>query len=396
MDLFKAEHKKLWSKISVKISVVLCFAYGIIFGSIFQYQWFAFGSSGDGTTLFEKHFDGYENIRKHQEYAGKYGSILNDESLSRMVLDYQESSEELSDWRTFNTWLQTLYPELKRSDMYQKLLVEYVDVTELTGLYEKRQKVINDLIATSGASEEEKEYLISMNDKVDTPFQYAWTEGWMTLLLNQRYYGIMFAIVLVISLSPLFSGEWHDRTGTMILSMKNGWKEDALAKVMVGFAFSLELFLIISIPRVIVQLILFGTSGWNMPIQNISMAAIAPMNMLQAEIYEYFHALLGIIGFAGVIMLISSILKNEMGSLLVGFAILFVPIVISKYLPYEIRLFSELFPLVDDSSVIFRTDCLNIFGKIIWMPYLQLLIPPLFGIVCIPATIKLWSKRMRA
>lgn len=396
MDLFKAEHKKLWSKISVKISVVLCFAYLIIFGNIFQYQWFAFGSSGDGTTLFENHFDGYENIRKHQEYAGKYGSILNDESLSRMVLDYQESSVELSDWRTLDTWLQTLYPELKRSDMYQKSLVEYVDVTELTGLYENRQKVINDLIASSGASEKEKEYLISMNDKVDTPFQYAWTEGWMFLLQNQQYYGIMFAIVLVISLSPLFSGEWHGRTGAMILSMKNGWKEDAIAKEMVGFAFTLELFLIISIPSVIVQLILFGTSGWNMPIQNISMAAIAPMNMLQAEIYEYFHALLGIIGFAGVIMLISSILKNEMGSLLVGFAILFVPIVISKYLPYEIRLFSELFPLVDDFSVIFRTDCLNIFGKIIWMPYLQLLIPPLFGIVCIPATIKLWSKRMRA
>lgn len=30
-----------------------------------------------------------------------------------------------------------------------------------------------------------------------------------------------------------------------------------------------------------------GTSGWDMPIQNIKLIAIAPMNMLQAEIYEY-------------------------------------------------------------------------------------------------------------
>lgn len=126
------------------------------------------------------------------------------------------------------------------------------------------------------------------------------------------------------------------------------------------------------------------------------MIAIAPMNMLQAEAYEYFHALLGIIGFAGLVMLISSFSKNEIASLIAGFALLFVPTIISEYLPYEIQLFSDLFPLVGNSAIIFRTNTLNIFGKIIWMPYLQLLIPPLFGIVCIPATVRLWSKRLRA
>lgn len=395
MDLFKAEHKKLWSKKSVQISVILCFTYIIIFAGILQYQWFTFGSSNDETSLFGNHFDGYENIKKHQEYAKQYGNELNDASFSKMVSDYQESDVRLSDWKVLNTWLQTLYPNLERPDTYQ-IMAEYADTSQLTGLYEKRQQAINDFLDSFGTSEREKAYLLSMNDKVNTPFQYVWTEGWMILLGIIQDYGIMIAIVLVICLGPLFSGEWHNRTGAMILSMKNGWKKDAFAKVMVGFSFSIELFLIIAIPSIIVQLFFFGTSGWDMPIQNIKMIAIAPMNMLQAEAYEYFHALLGIIGFAGLVMLISSFSKNEIASLIAGFALLFVPTIISGYLPYEIQLFSDLFPLVGNSAIIFRTNTLNIFGKIIWMPYLQLLIPPLFGIVCIPATVRLWSKRLRA
>lgn len=52
-----------------------------------------------------------------------------------------------------------------------------------------------------------------------------------------------------------------------------------------------------------------GTAGWDMPIQNIKLIAIAPMNMLQAEIYEYAFVLLGAIGFAGIVMFISAAVK---------------------------------------------------------------------------------------
>ena len=397
MDLIKAEHKKLWSKKSVQVSVLLCFAYIIIFAGILQYQWFTFGSPKDETSIWGNHFDGYDNIRNHQKYAEQFGNLLTDSSFSDMVSNYQnlsESENDLSDWKVVNTWLQTMYPDLERSDTY-KIMMQYVDTNQLTGLYDKRQKAIDDFLESFGTSEKETEYLMSMNNKVNTPFSYVWTEGWMTILGNLQDYGIMIAIVLVICLAPLFSGEWHNRTGAMILSMKNGWKKDAIAKVIVGFSFSAELFFIIAIPSVIVQLIYFGTSGFDMPIQCIKMIAVAPMNMLEAEIYEYAHAFMGIMGFAGLVMLISAFSKSEIASIIAGFALLFIPTIFSEYLPYQFQLFSDLFPLVGNSAIIFRTNTLNIFGKIVWMPYLQLLIPPLFGIISIPFTVKLWSKRLR-
>ena len=202
----------------------------------------------------------------------------------------------------------------------------------------------------------------------------------------------MLAIVLVICLAPLFSGEWRDRTSATILTTCRGQKDDAIAKIAVGFCFTLELFLVIAISYICVQIVYLGTEGWNTPIQCIKMIAIAPMNMLQAELYEYLFTLIGLIGFAGLVMLISSISKNDILSLIGGFSLLFIPMIISGNLPYKLQLIISLIPLAGSASDIFRTDTLNIFGKVICLPYMELLVPILFGVACIPITIRQWAK----
>ena len=332
MELFFAEHKKLWSRNYVKVSVLLCFVYIVVFGGILQYQWFSLGSSKDITG---NHFDGYEYIRGRQEYARKYGPKLTDETLAEMAMDYQRAANsnndeeiKLSDWSVISSWMQFLYPEQQRADTYQ-LMLGYVDPEALTDLYGRRQNAIDDYMEASGIDGKEKEYLLSMNDKVEIPFSYVWTEGWRTVLGHMLPdFGMMLAIVIVICLAPIFSGEWHDRTGAMILTMKQGWKKDARAKVAVGFCFAVELFLLISIPSIIVQMVYLGMQGWDTPIQCIKMLAIAPMNMLQAEVYEYMYTLIGIIGFTGLVMLISSISKNDVLSIVSGFALLLIPLII--------------------------------------------------------------------
>ena len=117
-----------------------------------------------------------------------------------------------------------------------------------------------------------------------------------------------------------------------------------------------------------------GTAGWDMPIQNIKMLAVAPMNMLQAEIYEFAFTLLGAVGYAGIVMLISASVKNNVLALLFSLAVIYVP------------------PMAD----IFRTNTFYVFGKYIWSPYLLLTVPVLIGIVCMPFAVKKWSRRIRA
>lgn len=402
MDLFILEHKKLWRKRIVRICVLLCFVYIVIFGSILSFQWFSFGSSDDYTSAFGNNFDGYGMIRESQKYALTFGEELTDETLQQLVKDYQrmeaagmEKELEKTDWKIINSWLAVLYPELRDTGTYQTM-ISYVTPDKLTGFYERREQAINDFLENNGQIGAEKEYLLQLEQEVETPLRYGWVEGWSQLLGSMAAdLGSVMALFLAIVLSSVFAGEWHDNTSPLVLTTTNGWGKVAFAKILTGLAFTAEFFVILVIPSIVSQIFFMGTSGWDMPIQNIKLLAIAPMNMLQAEVYEYVFALLGAIGFAGVVMLISATVKNNVFALLFSLAFVYGSMAVAEYLPYEIQKALDLLPLVGSGTDIFRTNIFCVFGKYIWSPYLLVTVPVLIGICCMPFAIRNWSRRLK-
>ena len=133
-----------------------------------------------------------------------------------------------------------------------------------------------------------------------------------------------------------------------------------------------------------------------MPVQLIKLTAIAPMNMLQAEIYEWAFTLLGMVGFAGIVMLISSAVKSNVLALILSLAVVYVPTVIEQYLPFGLQKALSFIPLVGSGTDIFRTYTFHIFGKYVWSPYLLITVPVLIGVLCIPFAVKGWSRRLKA
>lgn len=403
MELFWLEHKKLWRKGSVKISVLLCFSYMVIFGCILSFQWFSFGSWDGYTTAFGNHFDGYSVIKDSQEHALSFEGDLTDETLQRLVRDYQRMiadgrDEEIqkTDYQIINTWLMTLWPELRDTGEYRQM-ISYVDPEKLTGLYERRQRAIEGFLENNAQVGKEREYLLQMDEKVSRPLYYDWVQGWSVILGSiVADMGTVMALFIAIALSPMFAGEWHDNTSSLVLTTKNGWREIARVKIGAGIAFAIELFAILMAGSVATQWFYMGTAGWDTPIQNIKMLAIAPMNMLQAEIYEFVFTLLGAVGFAGAVMLISAAVKSNMLALLFSLAVVYVPPMVVRYLPHNIQKAMELIPLAGSGADIFRTNTFNLFGMIIWSPYLLITVPVLIGIVCIPFTVRRWSKRLKA
>ncbi len=402
MELFLLEHKKLWRKTSTKISVFLCFLYLVVFGSILSFQWFSFGSSDDYTSAFGNNFDGYDMIRKSQEYSLMFGGELTDQSLQKMVGDYQDIGAagvdrelEKTDMHIINSWLGTLYPELLDTGSY-KTMMNYVEPGILTGFYERRQNIIEDFLENNGQNGDEKEYLLQINAKVKEPFRYEWTEGWSNLLGSiVPDMGVVMALFLVIVLSSLFAGEWYNNTSSLLLTTKNGWKKIAFAKIGVGLSFTAEFFAILTAGNLVSQIFFLGTAGWDMPIQTIKLIAIAPMNMLQAEIYEYAFVFLGVIGFAGVVMFISAKTRSNVLALLFSLAVVYGPMMIAEYLPYGVQKALDLIPLVGSGADIFRTNTFCVFGKYVWSPYLLIAVPILVGVLCLPFAVKSWSRRLR-
>ena len=416
-ELFLQEHKKLWKKKSVRLSFLLCVIYIVVFGSFLTYQWITFGDSGEYSG-FSNNFDGYENIRKMQEYAGQWGGELTDEALQKMVSDYQrldhaarsaysagdtEKGKEYSaqtrqtDFSVVNTWIGMLYPELEdASQDYPSFLINYVEPEKLAGFYERRKQKVEEWLDIFGHTEEEKNFLLRMNDRVEEPYTYQWVEGW-SMLLGEMLpdFGVVIAVFIVIALSTVFSGEWHNGTGMLLLTTRNGWKEVARAKVLSGVAFTVELFFVTAVGSIAGQLIYLGTVGWDMPIQHIKLIAVAPMNMLQAEIYAYVFTLLGAIGLAVCVMFFSAVAKNNFIALVSSLAVVYLPGAIENYMPMLVRRWMELLPLVGNSADIFRTNVFHIFGQIIWSPYLLVTVPVLLGCALIPFTIGRWARRLK-
>lgn len=410
MDLIRLEHKKLWRKTSVKISVLLFFIYTVVIGNILVYQWFTFGSSNHDSYSgsFGNNFDGYSMIKEGQEYSRTFGGILTDETLQKMVNDYQtiyqaarggdeaaDRKEDQTDWQIIDHWISQLYPELKDADLYQTMIT-YVAPEKLTGFYDRRTQAIEDFLAASSQTGAEREYLMQLEEKVEKPFSYEYVEGWSTLLGSTvAELGTIIALVLGIILSPMFSGEWRDNTSPLLLTTKNGWKKIARAKIIVGLLFAIELFILFAGSMLLCQSIYLGWTGWDMPIQTIKLISVAPMNMLQAELYEYAFVFLGSIGFAGVVLLISAAVKNNVFALLLSLAAVYGPMMITEYLPFSLQKAVDLLPLVGSSTDIFRTYTFCIFGKYIWSPYLLITVPVLLGLLCLPFAEKRWARQMK-
>ncbi len=405
MELFWWEHKRLWKRRSTRISVFLCLLYVLVFGCILSYQWFTFGSRpGSGNGSFDNRFDGYANIRIMQQYARQFGGELTDEALQQMVREYQavlasgdREAVNRTNWMDMNSWLRSLYPELEIEEQrFTHLMSDYVDPRDLTGFYERRQKILEEFLAVSDQTGAEGEYLLGMNEKVKIPFKYSWKEGWQIVLgSNLPDLGMVMALFLAIALSPVFAGEWHDKTSSLILTTRNGWKKAARAKICSGIALAAELFAMLFAGSVGAQIFFMGTEGWDMPIQNIKLIAVAPLNMLQAEIFGYVFGFLGVIGFAGLMMLISARVKSNFAALLLGLAAVYGPMMIDEYLPFWAQKGMDLLPLVGSSADIFRTTTFCFFGHYIWSPYLLLTVPVAAGLACVPFAVKGWARRMK-
>lgn len=402
MELLKLEHKKLWRRKSVQIGVLLSFLYIVIFGGLLSYQWFQFGSADDYTSSFGNNFDGYSNIREKQEYAKQWEGDLTDETLQAMVSDYQKrvqtdeiSNYEMTDWLALNSWVQTLWSELEEADN-PYIMLYYVAPSQLTNFEERREKALENFLDINEQTGAEKEYFLNMNEEVDMPLQYRWTEGWTFITADYiTGCGIVFAIFLAIAIAPMFCGEWHNNTKSLISTTKNGWKKIASVKVLVSFLFALELFAIIMISSVLLQVIFLGTAGWDMPIQCIKLLATAHWNVLQAEIYEYAYLLLAALGYTGIVLLCSALTKSNYVSLLISLAIVFVPMAITQFLPMWGQKVLDLIPFVGSPTDIFRTNAFQLFGKTIWSPYLLITVPVILGILSLPLAIHAWAKRAK-
>lgn len=141
------------------------------------------------------------------------------------------------------------------------------------------------------------------------------------LIVNFVEFGayLFMGVMLLIGLSPIYSREYSTGADNYLFSTKRGRRTAAWAKIGAASIYTALMLLAWEMLNLTVNLLRFGSGGWETSIQLITLHAEAPYidSPYAFTILEYHLIQLGVhfagaVGFALLIVLVSSLSRNSM------------------------------------------------------------------------------------
>ena len=154
------------------------------------------------------------------------------------------------------------------------------------GFYEavagKLQRTLdNDMGGTWTYSDAERAYWTEKQGGVGEPLAYGYAGGWSDVLACLGFFA--FAMVAVcIALTPVFSGEYQDRTDAVLLSSRYGRSKLVAAKIVAALAFATAYFALATLIIMGAALAFFGAEGGDLPVQVLSLSIPYDLTMAEA------------------------------------------------------------------------------------------------------------------
>lgn len=201
-----------------------------------------------------------------------------------------------------------------------------LDINGGASFYQTMERKIQNLINNPSRklSNEQKEYWGSMAEKVDTPLQYGYYEGWEVIISSFEL--LMFALLAIcIVVAPVFSGEYQEGTDAVILSAKYGKTKLTTAKITASLLFGTAAFILHVVVACGLPLAAFGADGWNLPLQIANTAIPYPLTFLQAVLINIGIIYLVLLAMVGLTLLLSAQMKSPYLVLIILVPILFIP-----------------------------------------------------------------------
>lgn len=201
-----------------------------------------------------------------------------------------------------------------------------LDIKDGESFYQTMEGKIQTLLNNPSRtlSNEQKEYWGSMADKVKTPLQYGYYEGWEIIISSFEL--LMFALLAIcIVIAPVFSGEYQAGTDAVILSAKYGKTKLITAKIAASLLFGTVAFILHIVVACGLPLAAFGADGWNLPLQIANTTIPYPFTFLQAVLINIGIIYLVLLAMVGLTLLLSAQMKSPYLVLVILVPVLFIP-----------------------------------------------------------------------
>ena len=339
--LVRFELKKILSR---KITWI---AFGIVFVIMLAFGFYrAFASHEVNGVRVTAHEEEMQAKAEEKKLAGR---LVNDELLEDMFAAMATDEESFQPYRT-------LYNELVRDLCGSNTLAlsrgSVEGAKEALGIspeeefvYAARRQQIEKKLKSQYLTEGEKEYWHNVLETEESvPWEYDYYQGVHFVWVAAYTAIVLIALMLAVSLANLFADEHQKKTDQLVLCSRNGRKVLCMAKITAGLLFTMGSTGLVLLATAIPQLIMFGTDGWNAPIQLIVPNSMVQMTFGEMILYTYVVAILAALLYGSIILCCSELFRNSTVAVMAVIVVLvLVPMMV--IVPYEYRVLSQIFDL---------------------------------------------------
>lgn len=339
--MIKYEWKKIWTSRLTQISVIGCslFLVFCVCSSFFQIT--ATDENGQtvsGMTAVEV----LQNTQQRQELTqdrvneivDQYLEYINNPDTSSNNEAYHYlSQEKYSTFYLPNKELLSLitnvYEEPGSGSDIKDVLENNAGKDFTQSRLDRDQKYIQLLEENGKLTSIEADYWEGEVKKI-SEYQYGYHKGW-DMILDALTWPVLIMMIICIGIAPIFSGEYQSKCDSLILCMKYGKSRLVSAKIIVVWLFTTCVYWGITLIYSAVYLGLLGTDGADLPIQ-LKYPAISVgyhLSMTEGTIYALILAYFFTLGIAGITLLMSAVLKNAYGVIIIAFLLIIIPTFLS-------------------------------------------------------------------
>lgn len=367
---------------------------------------------------------GIEAIRAKREVLENSPCDLTAEKLQSVIINYQNAYSDPTSFiksdGTMGSWINNAaYAKYIQTDSEIKYLIDRaftpaggtydyyamgsMNPADAENFYENRMKKVEEYLnqdyTYGNYSEADKKYFIARNEKIVTPFHYAYNTGW-NKLLNISYVSLMvIALVVCITLAPIFSSEYQTGADAILLSTKYGRSKLIVAKIVSSFLLTSIIYVLGMFILTFVTFLIYGSEGADCSLQVLNFLAPANLNLLQVYLYVLLAGYFMCLFMQGITLPLSAKMSSPFPVIICTLVFFFAPLLMSY--SKSSRTFNSILDLMPAKmaaayTALTKYEVFHIFGLKISYSVMVILVALFVSVITLPLAYKAFHKHQVA
>lgn len=240
-------------------------------------------------------------------------------------------------------------------------------------------------VGESTFTQQEKDYIISQYESLQTPFYMEYHDGWYQLLEKGNFIPMLGILILSFALSGIFSGEFKWKADAIYFSTTYGRTKGTSAKIKAGLLLITLLYWAGILVYSIFTLTYLGFGGGNTVIQVRLWKSLYNITMRQAWVLAVSCGYIGNLFLGILTMLISAKTKSAAVAVSMPFVVIFIPAFLQGTVD-ALSTFASFMPstLLEFYQHLSTFDLVTIFGKVFRVADLCIPLYILLTLILIP------------